>query len=382
MPGNSLYAVVQWINVFVVTDLTIPTNKMGNFAFGVLLFGIVYLSFSLKGVRGEGIDLLKSDPTGNFATTVTLALDQTLTSDQPKTVDELEGMEQPETLQTKTLDHTMDQHKNIEDLNNDDHSQILGSKYEDDRLDEIKAIQGHVKYQDVARYALLKLSAELWKRKNLKNKVTNAFLKVIDGFEKEIAELHAALRRRSVTPGTIGKIEDFIKKAARNQRTNAKIVRTLMSHGLFFAELQGYERAKRKRERLSIEKRGILYLIVGAQHFLQNIFQQIGNDSLKTFLAINGEVTLIFVIDTTGSMTGDIKAAQAISEQIIKARSRKNNSTVDVNFILSPFNDPSKYYFLPFFLCLNNISNLTIRTGLNSKSAQSEWPTCIKPIFH
>jgi hypothetical protein len=161
LPGNSLYAVVQWINVFVVTDLTIPTNKMGNFAFGVLLFGIVYLSFSLKGVRGEGIDLLKSDPTGNFATTVTLALDQTLTSDQPKTVDELEGMEQPETLQTKTLDHTMDQHKNIEDLNNDDHSQILGSKYEDDRLDEIKAIQGHVKYQDVARYALLKLSAEL-----------------------------------------------------------------------------------------------------------------------------------------------------------------------------------------------------------------------------
>ena len=54
-------------------------------------------------------------------------------------------------------------------------------------------------------------------------------------------------------------------------------------------------------------------------------------------LGISGGVTLIFVIDTTGSMSDEIAAAKEIVKAIA---AHPRDSPVD--FILSPFNDPSK----------------------------------------
>ena len=60
---------------------------------------------------------------------------------------------------------------------------------------------------------------------------------------------------------------------------------------------------------------------------------------MDEILSSQGDSTLMFAIDTTGSMKDEIQAAKAIAKQII-------NATRDfkVDYILSPFNDPRKSY--------------------------------------
>ena len=213
-------------------------------------------------------------------------------------------------------------------LDSDDFVQFT-EEFEDDDFGEIEAIQGHVKYQDVARDTLLKLALKLRKGKN----VTNAFLKVIDNFEKEIAEFHAALRRRTVKPETISNIEEFIKEGAKNRTGNTKILRKLTSQGLFVAERLGENSKRSKRD----------FLSYGAAEFLNTIKEEIGEKLFEEYLSISGLVTLMFVIDDTGSMSEEIKAAISISEQIVKAK-----RDYDVDYILSPFNDPGKLFLQNF----------------------------------
>lgn len=55
-------------------------------------------------------------------------------------------------------------------------------------------------------------------------------------------------------------------------------------------------------------------------------------------LGISGDVSLIFVIDTTGSMGDEIEAAKEIARAIAA-----HQRDAPVNFILSPFSDPSKH---------------------------------------
>ena len=255
---------------------------MIKLAFAVLLFGIVCSAFNPNNVYNfdEDNDYREFDQTENF--------------------------NQPE--------------------NDNDDFQDFGAEFEDDEFGEIEAIQGHVKYQDAARDVLLKLAAELRKGKN----VTNAFLKVIDKFEKGIAEFHAALRRRTVKPGTISNIKDFIKEAAKNRTSNTKIIRELTSQGLFMAQ---------REEKSGVRAKRSDFLILGAAEFLNSIKEEIGEDAFDDSLSISGLVTLMFAIDDTGSMGGEIKSAFAISEQIVKAK-----RDYDVDYILSPFNDPGKLF--------------------------------------
>ena len=192
----------------------------------------------------------------------------------------------------------------------------------DDELGEMEAIQEHVKYQDGARSALLEFARKLRKGKN----VTNAFLKVIDTFEKEIAEFYAALRQRAVKRDLLSDIKNFIKKASEDRTANTKILRDLTSEGLFVAQ--------KVEEFFGGSKRDFLSL--GAAEFLNNIKEEIGEETFDEFLSVNGLVTLMFTIDNTGSMGGEIRAAIAISEQIVRA----DRTNYDVDYILSPFNDP------------------------------------------
>ena len=214
------------------------------------------------------------------------------------------------------------------DNNYDDFLQFT-EEFEDDEFGEIEAIQGHVKYQDAARDALLKFSSVLRKGKN----VTNAFLKVIDNFEKGIAEFHAALRRRTVKREAISNVEEFIKEGAKDRSENTKILRQLTSQGLFLSE-------RFAGEDLKLTKRGVDLLNAGAYSFLNTIRKTIGEENFNEYLSISGLVTLMFAIDDTGSMSEEIGAAISISEQIVKAKRE-----YDVDYILSPFNDPGKLFF-------------------------------------
>lgn len=85
------------------------------------------------------------------------------------------------------------------------------------------------------------------------------------------------------------------------------------------------------------KKRSIKISSFAVKNFMDSIKKDLGGDSFKTFLGVKGKITLIFVIDNTGSMWGEIAAAKAIAKSIV------NQPRMEaVNYILSPFNDPSK----------------------------------------
>ncbi|XP_048584536.1 uncharacterized protein LOC5510519 isoform X1 [Nematostella vectensis] len=68
---------------------------------------------------------------------------------------------------------------------------------------------------------------------------------------------------------------------------------------------------------------------------IDDIKKNLGDDDFKDFLAVNGDVSLIFTIDTTGSMKDEINAAKAIVKAIA-GYDRKGK----VDYILSPYSDP------------------------------------------
>ena len=66
---------------------------------------------------------------------------------------------------------------------------------------------------------------------------------------------------------------------------------------------------------------------------------EIGRKKFEEFVGTpntKNSATLMFAIDDTGSMGGDIQSAKDIAEYIIKYP-RPN---LEVDYILSPFNDP------------------------------------------
>ena len=69
---------------------------------------------------------------------------------------------------------------------------------------------------------------------------------------------------------------------------------------------------------------------------ISDIEKEVGRKTFSKLLAIDGEVTLAFVIDTTGSMSQEIEGVKQMVKDIISYQSKKL-STMD--YILSPFND-------------------------------------------
>ena len=74
-----------------------------------------------------------------------------------------------------------------------------------------------------------------------------------------------------------------------------------------------------------------------AQGYLEWIKKDIGEQNFAELMLENGGATLMFTIDTTGSMSEEIGAAKAIATSIVN---RKRLFPVD--YILSPYNDPGK----------------------------------------
>ena len=81
--------------------------------------------------------------------------------------------------------------------------------------------------------------------------------------------------------------------------------------------------------------------------FLLGLRQRVGNATFDSFMAVQGDVSLMFVIDDTGSMSDEIQAAKNIAIDIINYPRK----APIVTYILSPFNDPypgelSRYFYL------------------------------------
>jgi len=72
---------------------------------------------------------------------------------------------------------------------------------------------------------------------------------------------------------------------------------------------------------------------------MDDLKQSMGPAKFDEFMAVMGDVTLMFAIDTTGSMSDEIATAKRIAVDVINYP-RQN----PVSYILSPFNDPCKYH--------------------------------------
>ena len=100
--------------------------------------------------------------------------------------------------------------------------------------------------------------------------------------------------------------------------------RQSLGDGLYSAIQLATKRGRRKRSTTDSS------FVV--KKFMESVKKDLRDDSFKTFLGVKGKVTLIFVIDNTGSMWDEIAAAKAIAKSIVN-QPRKDTT---VNYILSP----------------------------------------------
>ena len=115
-----------------------------------------------------------------------------------------------------------------------------------------------------------------------------------------------------------------------------------MQEGLQFAETDTTAKTYRTRKKVSDKK---ISLTEAAKIYLEKLRRDLGDKKMYRILSAQRYSTLIFAIDTTGSMSDEISAAaKAIAKRIISATPES-----EIDYILSPFNDPSKIYFFTFF---------------------------------
>ena len=151
---------------------------------------------------------------------------------------------------------------------------------------------------------------------------SNKFLQALNQIERAVYEAQAAGSRYHHSKGRLAKIKAIIKLAT--QKRDYIFARKTLGKGLYTViELN----KKTGRKRRSITN--------AVKNYMNLIKKELGNSAFDTFMSVNGEVTLMFAIDDTGSMGDEIKAAKEIAKSIVNHERQEK-----VDFILSPFNDP------------------------------------------
>ena len=189
---------------------------------------------------------------------------------------------------------------------------------------------------------------------------SNNFLRTLDEIEKSVYDAQAKKQYYSLSPRRLENIKYYIKLAAKNN--NNEFIRQALGHGLYTA----IEIEKRKSSR---KKRCVL-CESAVRKYLETIKKELEPEHFEKMMGVNEKVTLMFAIDTTGSMSGEIATAKAIAKSIVNSPRQ-----TEVDYILSPFNDPGMCYgflhwqnFYGKILCKaleakNNIISQTLRSN-------------------
>ena len=152
---------------------------------------------------------------------------------------------------------------------------------------------------------------------------SNKFLEALNEIERSVAAASADTRGPRYSPEKLQKLSALIDKAANHR--SFKFARTLLGQALYLLkQRQPGGRSKRNSQ-------------ITASGFLNDLRRRLGNVRFDTFMAVQGDVTLMFAIDDTGSMSGEIEAAKDIAIDVIN-----HERDAPVDYILSPFNDPGK----------------------------------------
>lgn len=170
-----------------------------------------------------------------------------------------------------------------------------------------------------------------------RNSPSNKFLKVVNEIEKAVINARASgVRYRAAT---LTKLKELIEKAIIKR--SYKYGREVLGQIMYFLSTKQSSPGRMKR---AIRNEG--------NSFLRGLRQRVNSSTFDSFMAVQGDVSLMFVIDDTGSMRNEIQAAKKLAIDIIN-RTR----LAPVEYILSPFNDP-----IPGKSKINLISQVSFRT--------------------
>ena len=156
---------------------------------------------------------------------------------------------------------------------------------------------------------------------------SNNFLRTLDEIEKSVYDAQAMKRYYSQSSLRLEKIKDYIKLAAKNK--NSEFIQQALGHGL-------YTTIEIERRKAGRKKRCIL-CANAVKTYMDTIKKEVGPTVFEEMIGVNEKVTLMFAIDTTGSMWSEIVTAKAIAKSIVD----HPRQYLEVDYILSPFNDPS-----------------------------------------
>lgn len=159
---------------------------------------------------------------------------------------------------------------------------------------------------------------------------SNNFLRTLDEIEKSVYDAQAKKRYYRPSSDRLEKIKDYIKLAAKNN--NNEFIRQALGRGLYTAiEIEKRKTGRKKRCALCKS---------AAQEYMKTIEKELEPERFEKMMAVHEKVTLVFVIDTTSSMTEEIEMAKAIAKSIVY----HPRGQTEVDYILMPFNDPGMYY--------------------------------------
>ena len=162
---------------------------------------------------------------------------------------------------------------------------------------------------------------------------SNSLLTNVEEIERAVYERQAHRSLYPQTPTIVKKIEGIIKLAA--QHGNEQFLRQALGHALYTT----INMQKSKHSSLTSRRKKRCAICVDAvKKIIGSIKRAIGKRNFKRFIGNqNGnKATLMFAVDDTGSMYQEIQAVKDIATYIVKMP-RPN---LEVDFILSPFNDP------------------------------------------
>ena len=149
---------------------------------------------------------------------------------------------------------------------------------------------------------------------------SNKFLEAINGIERAVANARASGVRYS--EATLAKLKRLLVTAITSK--SYKYAREVLGQVMYLLSVKTSPPGRKKR---SSQNEG--------GKFLQGLRQQVGSSTFDSFMAVQGDVSLMFVIDDTGSMGDEIQATKNIAIDIINYPRQ-----APVEYILSPFNDP------------------------------------------
>ena len=157
---------------------------------------------------------------------------------------------------------------------------------------------------------------------------SNTFLRTVDEIEKSVYDAQAMRNYYSQSSLRLKKIKDYIKLAFTKK--NNLFIKQSLGHALYTAiEIESRKAGRQKRCSLWAS---------ALKKYMDTIVKEVGNATFDKMIAVNDQVTLMFAIDTTGGMQSMIGAAKAIAKYVIN----HPRQYPIVDYILSPFNDPSK----------------------------------------